>query len=173
MIQSYGSNVGLEAMGLDWNPALNEAQRYTVRQQIKGTKEWAEANHVEEAKDWTERFDPKKGYWERNDPVSNSWDDTRKPGDTFTGSKDEARKHIWYPTTPKNKVKTDNDEHNQPMYQTSFTALTSLWEQMNKYVTENPGLEVVASWLEKIFNKLPGSGNGEAPQPKPAGAVGP
>ena len=102
VIQTYSANVALHGMAL-WNPFLDDAQRYTVRSQVKGTKEWAEANHVEEARFWTERFDPKKGYWERHDPVSGSWDDTRKPGDMFTGDKAAAREHIWYPERPRTK----------------------------------------------------------------------
>lgn len=62
-----------------------------------------------------------------------------------------------------------------PMYQTGFGALTSLWEQMNKAVTENPGMDVVKSWLETHLQPAIDKfmGNNPAPQPARAGAIGP
>ena len=68
-------------------------------------------------------------------------------------------------------------EHNHPMYQTQFTALTSLWEQMNKLATENPGLDVVQSWLETnlmpAIRKFMGWPEPDkTPQPRAAGAIG-
>jgi len=71
------------------------------------------------------------------------------------------------------KHKTTEEEHNKPLYQTSFMQLTALWETMNKAVTENPGLDVVSSWLEKIFNKMPEPDKGGNPQPRAQGAVAP
>ena len=72
------------------------------------------------------------------------------------------------------KPKQINEEkdHLHPLYQTQFMTLTSLWEQMNKYATENPGLDVVSSWLEKIFNKMPEPDKGAGPKPAAAGAIG-
>ena len=95
--------------------------------------------------DWkeTDRFDPETQKWQGKD-------------------------------SPTHGQKLDKEEeHNKPLYQTSFMQLTALWETMNKAVTENPGLDVVSSWLEKIFNKMPEPDKGGNPQPRAQGAVAP
>ena len=50
------------------------------------------------------------------------------------------------------KDEDKKDEDIKPMYKTTFGSLTSLWENMNKLVTEQPGVDAQVSLLQKIYD---------------------
>lgn len=97
---------------------------------------------------------------------------TKDEEETWTANRDawveaewQKKKEASSPETLKKEAqeirlpdtKKGEDEHVKPLYQTSFGALTSLWENMNKMATENPGLdaqEKTASYTQYIYEWL-------------------
>lgn len=71
--------------------------------------------------------------------------------------KDQPAHDIGKTTYDAVKAKKEADDHLKPIYQTTFSGLTSLWESLQSKVTENPALELQKKGntiLEMIYNIL-------------------